>query len=253
MIKGFRFVTRREDVTAEAFAAEWPGAVAAAMQAPPEVRPTRLAVCTVLPESDPGPRHDGVEIGWFDDGPHLRRFRGWVGTSRGWSVLKGLDRVVDFDASPVVVAKETAPRGADWLGHRWRDGGARFKHMAVAVRAEGLTPAEFAERWRAHAGQVRTRGRLLRVEPIRHHRGRLRLHGCGLGRGHGRLPGDGGRADGRQRLPEGGGVEDHGGLQEGRAASTAMGSPIAARMPAARPPASSGFQGVVSHPVRGPW
>ncbi|GAA0949763.1 EthD domain-containing protein [Actinocorallia libanotica] len=158
MIKGFRFVTRREDVTAEAFAAEWPGAVAAAMQAPPEVRPTRLAVCTVLPESDPGPRHDGVEIGWFDDGPHLRRFRGWVGTSRGWSVLKGLDRVVDFDASPVVVAKETALRGADWLGHRWRDGGARFKHMAVAVRAEGLTPAEFAERWRAHAGQVRKPG-----------------------------------------------------------------------------------------------
>jgi hypothetical protein len=49
-------------------------------------------------------------------------------------------------------------RGADWLEHRWRDGGVKLKHMAIARRAGGLTPAEFSERWRSRAGQLRRPG-----------------------------------------------------------------------------------------------
>lgn len=161
MIRGIRFATRRDGLTPEEFAAAWPEAVAAAAQAPPGVRPSRLAVCTVLPDlagPGPGPRHGGVEIGWFADEEHLRRFRGWVGTPQGWAVLKGLDRLVDHDASPVIVAEEAVLRGADWLEERWRRGGAKLKHMAIAVRAEGLTPAEFSARWRDHAGRVRKPG-----------------------------------------------------------------------------------------------
>jgi hypothetical protein len=54
----------------------------------------------------------------------------------------------------VVAATESVVRGPSWLDQRWRDGGARVKHMALATRAAGLTPAEFAERWRSHAGTV---------------------------------------------------------------------------------------------------
>ena len=39
-----------KDVPAQAFAAAWPRAVAAAAHAPPDVRPSRIAVCLTLPE-----------------------------------------------------------------------------------------------------------------------------------------------------------------------------------------------------------
>jgi len=50
------------------------------------------------------------------------------------------------------VATEVVVRGADWLEGRWRDGAPRYKHLAVATRAAGLSREEFARRWRAHAG-----------------------------------------------------------------------------------------------------
>ena len=36
-------------------------------------------------------------------------------------------------------------RGATWLDQRWREGGESLKHMAIARRAAGLTPAEFSD------------------------------------------------------------------------------------------------------------
>ena len=54
----------------------------------------------------------------------------------------------------LVVADEVVARGADWLAARWADGRDRLKHMAVAQRAEGLTPQAFSEQWRARAGTV---------------------------------------------------------------------------------------------------
>lgn len=93
--------------------------------------PVRLTVNRVLPErSDPGTGIDAVVVEWPapDDG----------GT--------------DASSHPVLVVDEVVLRGADWLDARWRDGGDRYKHVALATRSPGLTPAEFAERWRAHAG-----------------------------------------------------------------------------------------------------
>lgn len=160
MIRGIRFVTRKAGVPLEEFAETWPSAVASAVaQSPPGVRPARVALCVALPDlTGPDPVHDGVELGWFTDANHLRRFRSWLGTPGGWPVLSRLDRVVDSDVSPAVVAEEAVLRGADWLDRRWREGGTRLKHMAVAVRAPILTPAEFAARWRGHAGRVRPSG-----------------------------------------------------------------------------------------------
>jgi hypothetical protein len=53
-----------------------------------------------------------------------------------------------------VVVDEVVLRGADWLAERWLDGGPRYKHLALARRADGLSALEFSRRWREHAGQV---------------------------------------------------------------------------------------------------
>ena len=37
----------------------------------------------------------------------------------------------------MIVAEECVLRGADWLERRWRDGGTKLKHMAIALRAAG--------------------------------------------------------------------------------------------------------------------
>ena len=58
----------------------------------------------------------------------------------------------------MIVADEFVLRGADWLERRWRGGGTKLKHMAIAVRASGLTPAEFSQAWRSRAGQIRRPG-----------------------------------------------------------------------------------------------
>lgn len=149
MIKRIRFATRAEDVGVQAFSVAWRRAVAGAAQAPPEVRPSRVVVCTTLPElTGPDPRHDGIGIEWFADAAHLKRFERWLGTE------VPAPGILDPQASPVVVAEEAVPRGAGWLERRWRDGGDKLKHLAIAVRASALTPAEFSQRWRSHAGTV---------------------------------------------------------------------------------------------------
>lgn len=195
MIKRISFATRRQDLTVTAFAAAWPSAVAGeaarAANAPSGVRPLRVAVCTILPElTGPHPRHDGIVLEWFTDAAHLRRYRGWLGGGSGTGDGSGTEApktpktpktlpipktppipkapqapdappaaaLLDPGASPVIVAEEAVLRGAGWLDRRWRDGGDRLKHMALAVRAAGLTPAEFSRAWRSRAGQVRRAG-----------------------------------------------------------------------------------------------
>jgi hypothetical protein len=100
-----------------------------------EARPPRLAVNRVLTDrSDPGTGIDAVVVEWLavgatapDSGP---------------------------DLAPSMAVEEVVLRGADWLEQRWRTGGDRHKHLALATRSPGLTPADFAERWRTHAGTV---------------------------------------------------------------------------------------------------
>jgi hypothetical protein len=114
--------------------------VAAALDAPAEARPLRVAFCTVLPDAMPEPKHDAVGLGWFADRAHLARFDAWLS-------------VADEDEL-VIAAEENVLRGADWLERRWIDGGDKLKHMAIAQRAEGLGRAEFHDLWRRRAGRV---------------------------------------------------------------------------------------------------
>jgi hypothetical protein len=156
MIKQFTFVNRRTDVPAATFEAEARRVFCDRLRAPSAARPLRTALCTILPEEGPVPRHDIIGIEWFGDDAHLARFEGW--RSAAAPTPEDIASVVDSArAQVVVVANEVVGRGAEWLDARWRDGGAKFKHMAIARRAAHLTPAEFSQRWQAHAGTV-TRG-----------------------------------------------------------------------------------------------
>jgi EthD domain len=154
VIKRIRFATRTSGVSLDEFCAAWRDAVAGAAKAPPGVRPSRVAVCIALPDLA-DPRHDGIGVEWFADGGHLQRFRDWLDTPDGHLLLHRADRIIDRDASPVIVADESVLRGAGWLERRWRDGGEKLKHMAIALRAAELSPAEFSARWRSHAGLLR--------------------------------------------------------------------------------------------------
>ncbi|MGF7238646.1 MAG: EthD domain-containing protein [Frankia sp.] len=154
MIKRIRFATRNAVLEPDAFAGAWRRAAGAAGTAPPDARPVRIAVCTTLADlTGDDPRHDGIALEWFSDAPHLARFRAWLDTPDGKAAADEVGRVVAPAASPVIVAEEVVLRGADWLPTRWADGGARFKHMAIALRSADLTPAEFSRRWKGHAGR----------------------------------------------------------------------------------------------------
>ena len=152
LIKRIRLATAKRGLGREEFAGGWREAVAAAASAPERVRPARLTVSVSLPEIAADQRHDGVALEWFGDREHLRRFETWLGTPPGRAVQRLRSEVIEFDASPVVVTSERVARGADWLERHWRESGPKFKQLALATRADGLTLPQFLERWRGRAG-----------------------------------------------------------------------------------------------------
>jgi hypothetical protein len=154
MIKRIRFATRSADLASAEFAAVWPAAGFAPAAAPPGVRPDRIAVCTSLPDVIADPKHDGVGIEWFADSEHLARFERWLQDRGAQAVADCLEQALQVAASPVMIADEFVMRGADWLAARWRQPGAKVKHMAIARRAPQLTAEQFSERWRGRAGTV---------------------------------------------------------------------------------------------------
>jgi hypothetical protein len=150
MIKRITFANF--DRNDDAAVTSWRSIVARALDAPPDVRPVRLTCCTTMPEEIPNPAHDGVGLAWFPDAPHLERFEEWLSANP----VTQADDVLGPASTAVVVANEHVLRGADWLAQRWSDGGERLKHMAIARRAHGLTPAEFSEMWQNRVGKVGT-------------------------------------------------------------------------------------------------
>jgi hypothetical protein len=154
MIKRIRFATRAR--SSDDFSSAWPAALAAALSAPPDVRPLRVVSCSVLPDVTPDHLHDAIGIEWFGDTGHLARFESWLASPQGEDVDGLLSRILDRDTSPVLIAEEHVLRGSEWMDERWRRGGASLKHMAIAKRAAGLTPAQFSELWKSRAGRVGT-------------------------------------------------------------------------------------------------
>lgn len=109
-----------------------------AVDAPAPVAPVRITESVALPELEPEPLWAQLGAAWFRDVEHVVGFDVWGGASSDASLL----------------VEEVVLRGADWLGARWCDGGARLKHVALARRAAGVSAADFSQRWRAHAGSV---------------------------------------------------------------------------------------------------
>ncbi len=151
------FATRRQDATPAAFSETWRDVVSRHAEAPHRARPRRIALSLELVGEAPKPKHSGVSIEWFDDRPHLDRFEEWHATS-ATSLTGQADSVIDSAASPVVLVREVVLRGGEWLDERWREGGTKLKHMAMARRAAHLTPAVFSKRWQERAGTVRRPG-----------------------------------------------------------------------------------------------
>ncbi|MBO0727975.1 MAG: hypothetical protein J2P57_01875 [Acidimicrobiaceae bacterium] len=158
MLKRIRFATRRSDLAGDGFANAWREAARVATDAPPEVRPTRVTVSVALPAITPDPKHDGIGLEWFLDADHLARYEAWAEGPGAPAVDDALGRALDVAASPVLVADEVVMRGGTWLEQRWQQGGDKLKHMAIAHRAHGLTPAQFSERWKSRAGVVQVPG-----------------------------------------------------------------------------------------------
>jgi len=156
VIKRISFGSRRSNVAADEFDASWRAAAVAGARAPADARPARIAVCRVLPDLGVGPpHHDGIAVAWFPDPRSLARFESWLRSPAAHAAHAGAASAGEPGETSVVVADEIVVRGEEWLNARWRDGGDRFEHMALARRAHGLTPAEFSQRWRDHAGTVR--------------------------------------------------------------------------------------------------
>lgn len=131
--------------------------MALVVDAPDDARPARVTLCFTLADVDGcDGRHDGIAFESFADAAHLARADAWLDAAAGQAYLVALGAASDPAASAVVVVDEQVMRGAEWLEQRWRDGGDAFKHMAVAMRAKGLTQAEFSARWRSRAGRVGT-------------------------------------------------------------------------------------------------
>jgi len=110
------------------FGGRWPGAV------PQDLRPLRTVQCTPLDDAGPG---TGFAVGWFADRDALARYDAWNGEDGG---------------TAFVDAEEQVMRGGDWLDRRWADGGLKWKHVALARRANGLSVDEFSAQWKGHAG-----------------------------------------------------------------------------------------------------
>jgi hypothetical protein len=155
VIKRFRFASRPLTIGASTFSDTWRDVILGSTAAPVDARPSRIVSCEVLGGLGLDSHHDVVGIESFADVAHLERFEAW---SSGGEAHDALDAAVGPSGSEIVVADEHVLRGADWLERRWQLGGRRYKHMAVATRAAGLSPAEFLERWASHSGQVRREG-----------------------------------------------------------------------------------------------
>jgi hypothetical protein len=142
MIKRFRWVRRRHELSPREFEAKWADALANRAGA----GTVRVAACTAERDvAGPDAAHDGASIEWFADLEALLASEQHLPPSAA--------ALVDPGATLTSIAEERVLRGADWLAARWAQTTPKFKHMALARRADHLTPAEFSDRWRTHAGR----------------------------------------------------------------------------------------------------
>jgi hypothetical protein len=85
--------------------------------------------------------HNALSQQWFEDLAALRRYEA---------------RVPPQPDSVIIIAEEHILRGSEWLARHWSNPTPKpkYKHMALARRAAGLSAAQFSERWRNRPGRI---------------------------------------------------------------------------------------------------
>jgi hypothetical protein len=102
--------------------------------------PLRAAACRVLHEVEGcAAPHVAITLEWFRDIEALRRYEARVSPQPA-----------------AIIAEEHILRGSEWLDRHWSDPTPKpkYKHMALARRAAGLSAAQFSERWRNRPGRI---------------------------------------------------------------------------------------------------
>ena len=144
MIKCIQLSTEPAALSHQDFVARWSRSLADAIAAAGSDAPLRAVACRVLHDVDgcTAP-HDAIVLEWFRDMAALRRYEARV------PVQPAADGVV-------IIAEEHVMRGSDWLERRWSATTLepKYKHMALARRAAGLSAAQFSERWRNRPGRI---------------------------------------------------------------------------------------------------
>lgn len=108
--------------------------------APAHIRPVRVTRST--PVGELASRYT-YTVQWFADIDALAAYKAWEG-----------ERI---DAATVIIAEEVIQRGGEWLERRWTEGTSKWKHVALARRAQGLSQSEFSNAWHGHAGKATTK------------------------------------------------------------------------------------------------
>jgi hypothetical protein len=83
----------------------------------------------------------------------------------------------DTPLSGALTVEEHVLRGADWLADQ--RAAAPYRHLALARRADGLTRAEFRQRWREHSGSVGTAVGTTEIPPTAQGLAYLQNHAMG--------------------------------------------------------------------------
>jgi hypothetical protein len=107
---------------------------------PTAIRPLRASLNKPV---EPLAESAGFFIQWFADSGALAGYEAW---ERDQCAV-----------TSVVLVEEVIQRGSEWLEQRWCNGGRKWKHVALARRAQSISAAEFSARWRGHAGSATTR------------------------------------------------------------------------------------------------
>ncbi len=134
MIKRMEFATRRRDVTLATFAESWRDVVSGRAEAPRPVRPRHIALKLALVGEAPVSKHGGVSVE-VDDRSHLERFEEW----------RRHDRHLVDPPGGLGGRRGGQPGGPGERGRparrrvarraRWRQGGTKLEHMAMARRS----------------------------------------------------------------------------------------------------------------------
>jgi hypothetical protein len=107
---------------------------------PAAIRPLRASLNKPV---EPLAAGTGFFIQWFADSSALAAYEAWERDRRA--------------VASVVLVEEVIQRGGEWLERRWYNGGRKWKHVALARRAQGISAAEFSTGWRGHAGSATTK------------------------------------------------------------------------------------------------